>query len=277
MFPADSPWNTRIDSLPVSPRAAQYRANMAPTTHLHADWGNWSTDGYGIPWQTVPATQSLVPISFDYADESDLGPYPIPSSPLIEGHGTGDAHMLLLQMGTCVLYEVYAASRSSSGWHGGSGAKFNLSSNALRPDGWTSADAAGLPILPGLVRYDEVMSGEIAHAIRFTVSRTQNAFIHPATHGASTLTDPSYPPMGLRLRLRASFDTSKLAGPALVIVTAMKRYGIILADNGSNWYITGDSTDQWTSTLMSQVATAFSSVTGGDFEAVDTGPVIQQH
>jgi hypothetical protein len=273
VFPSDNPWNQRVDGLPLNAQSATYIANMAPTTHLHADWGDWSTNHYGIPWQTVPGSQPMVPMTFTYASESDPGPYPFPPNALVEGgaNSGGDMHVLVIDTGTCQLYETWSSKYVGPGWSCGSGAKFDLGSDALRPDGWTSADAAGLPVLPGLVRVSEVQAGAIHHALRFTVASSQQGYIHPATHAAGQA-NTSLPPMGLRVRLKASFDLSSFSGPALVILTAMKQYGLILADNGSNWYVTGDSSDDWTP-LMDGVSTAFGQVHGSDFEAVDTGPI----
>ena len=191
MFPADNPWNTRVDdttAYPVHPQSATYMANMSPGTHLHPDWGDWSTDQYGIPWQVVPATQAMVPMTFDSADESDPGPYPFPANAMVEGgaNSGGDMHILVVQQGACQLYETWDTTYAGPGWNAGSGAKFDLTSNTLRPDGWTSADAAGLPILPGLVKVSEVNAGAINHAIRFTVANTQQGYIHPATHAAGS-------------------------------------------------------------------------------------------
>ncbi len=278
IFPADNPWNTRIDdpqAYPVHPSSDTYIANMSPSTHLHADWGDWSTDHYGIPWQVVPGSQAMVPMTFDYADESDPGPYPFPPNALVEGGAGsgGDMHVLVIDTGNCALYETWNSTYVGPGWHCGSGAKFDLTSNALRPDGWTSADAAGLPVLAGLVRLSEVQAGAIQHALRFTVSSTQQGFIHPATHAAGK-SNTSLPPMGLRLRLKGAFDASAFTGAAKVILTAMKQYGLILADNGSNWYVTGDSDDGW-SPLMDGITQALSQVHGSDFEAVYTGPILQ--
>jgi hypothetical protein len=278
IYPADNPWNTRVDdpqAYPVHPNSATYLANMSPGSHLHADWGDWSGSKYGIPWETVPGTQPMVPVTFEYADESDPGPYPLPADARVEGGAGsgGDMHVVVLDTGTCTLYETYASTFAGPGWSCGSGAKFDLTSNELRPDGFTSADAAGLPILPGLVRVAEVQAGAIHHAIRFTVSRTQQGFIHPATHAAGT-NNASLPPLGLRLRLKASFDASKYTGAAAVILTAMKQYGVILADNGSNWFVSGDSDDAWLP-LMDDVNAAFGAVHGSDFEAVQTGDIIK--
>lgn len=276
VFPADNPWNMRVDdttAYPVHPNSATYIANMSPTSHLHPDWGDWSVDHYGIPWQTVPGSQPFVAMTFTDASESDPGPYPFPPNALVEGGSGsgGDMHVLVLDSGNCMLYETYQSTYVGPGWSCTSGAVFNLSSNALRPDGWTSADAAGLPILPGLVKLSEVQAGSIQHALRFTVSNTQEGYIHPATHAAGTA-NASLPPMGLRVRLQASFDLSGFSGPALVILTAMQQYGLILADNGGNWFVTGDSNDGWTP-LMDAISSAFSQVDGSNFEAVYTGPI----
>jgi hypothetical protein len=215
-----------------------------------------------------------VPISFYYPDESDPGPYPIPPDPLIEGgpDGDGDRHILVLDPDNCILYEVFDAwPDGGGGWEAGSGAIFDLNSNALRPAGWTSADAAGLPIFPGLVLYDEVDSGEITHAIRFTADATQKAYLWPARHYASSITDPDYPPMGLRLRLKAGFDISGFSPEVQVILQAMKTYGIILADNGSSWYISGAPDERWDNdTLVGELA----QVPGSAFEAVDVSSLM---
>ncbi len=264
MFPADNIWNARIDSLPLDPKSANYVSFIGASTSLHADFGaNWNGGPFGIPFDLVPGAQPMVPISFDYNDESDPGPYPIPANPSIE-EGS-DAHMLLLDTGDCVLYETWNT-RYDGGWRAGSGAKFDLSSNALRPADWTSADAAGLPILPGLVRYDEVAAGAIHHAVRFTVSGTNNTYIWPARHRTNYNYNVNAPPMGQRFRLKASFDTSTFSPAVQVILTAFKHYGIIVADNGSNWYISGVPDARWDdSTLVDE----FRRVHGSDFEAVD--------
>ena len=253
IFPADNAWNQRVDDttkFPVHPMAATLLGEHGSlTTHLHPDWGDWSTDHYGIPWQVVPATQATAPVTFTSSpSQSDPGPYPFPPTAKIEGGAGsgGDMHVLVIQQGACELYETWQSTLDSNGsWSCGSGAKFNLKSGALRTDGWTSADAAGLPILPGLVKVSEVTAGAVNHALRFTISKSQQGYIHPAVHAAGSA-DTSLPPMGLRLRLKASFDTSKMSGATLVVVTAMKQYGLILADNGSDWYISGDSDDAWT-------------------------------
>jgi hypothetical protein len=276
VFPADNPWNTRVDDTtkyPVHAMWPTYMTTMNLSTQLHPDWGDWSTDHYGIPWQTVPATQPTVPMTFEYSDESDPGPYPFPPTARVEGGAGsgGDMHVLVVLMGDCSLYETYSSRFVGPGWSCGSGAKFDLASNALRTDGWTSADAAGLPILPGLVKVSEVTAGAVNHAIRFTMDRTQQAYIHPAVHAAGK-NDTTLPPMGLRLRLKASFDLGAFGGASKIVLTAMKEYGIILADNGSDWYMSGDSDDAW-SPLMDALVTDLAKVQGSDFEAVETGPI----
>ena len=204
-------------------------------------------------------------MTFDYADESDKGPYPIPRKVHVESGS--DRHALLLDRDACRLYELYALTRTRSGWHAGSGAVWNMRSNRLRPAGWTSADAAGLPIFPGLARYDEVARGVIDHALRFTVERTRRAYISPARHYASSLTDPELPPMGLRVRLKASFDVSGFPRQARVVLTALKRYGMLVADNGSSWYISGAPDSRWNNDDLHSLGR----VKGSDFEVVQTG------
>ncbi|MGH2832523.1 MAG: hypothetical protein ACRDK2_07075, partial [Solirubrobacteraceae bacterium] len=226
---------------------------------------------YGIPYTIVGPHQPSVPIHFtEYGEESNPGPYPIPPNAPVEGAGEeGDRHVLVLQEGSCRLYELYGAQRSGAGWDAGSGAVFNLRSNALRPDGWTSADAAGLPIFPLLVRYEDVHRGVIDHALRVTVPRTQRGFIHPATHFASSSSDPSLPPMGLRLRLKASYGLAGFHGQALIILRALKRYGLIVADNGSPWYITGAPDAHWNDQDLEEIKR----VPGSAFEAVQSEPI----
>lgn len=271
MFPGDNLWNTDISAYPVHPNSAAFIADINATgnKYLHADFGSYS--GYGIPYIVVPQSQTLVPIVFtEYGSESDPGPYPIPSNAPIEAGS--DAHVLVLQQGACMLYELYHAQYVGPGWNAGSGAKWDLNSNLLRPEGWTSADAAGLPILPGLARYDEAASGAIKHALRFTVWRTQRGYIHPATHFAGST--PSAPPMGLRLRLKASYDISGYTGQARVILEALKRYGMIVADNGSSWFISGapytGPGQGWDDADLNQLK----QVPGAAFEAVYTGDII---
>ena len=271
VFPASNPLNQDISHAPVDPNSAKYIASVGAGIHLHADFG--TPPSYGIPYAVVGSRQRKVPVHFEYREESDPGPYPIPPSAPVEGAGEeGDRHVLVLQEGTCKLYELYAARRQGRGWLAGSGAVFNLRSNALRPEGWTSADAAGLPIFPLLARYSEVKAGEIDHALRVTVAQTQRSYIHPATHFASSSSDPNLPPMGLRLRLKASFDLAPYHGQALIILRALERYGLVVADNGSSWYITGAPNPHWNNEDLDQLK----SVPGSAFEAVDTGPVLHR-
>ncbi len=272
IFPASNALNEDISHAPVDPNSARYIAAIGASGHLHADFG--TNPAYGIPYTVVGPHQPRVPISFsEYGEESNPGPYPVPPNAPVEGAGEeGDRHVLVLQTGTCKLYELYAARRSGAGWEAGSGATFNLRSNALRPEGWTSADAAGLPIFPLLVRYPEVHAGRIDHALRVTVERTQRGYIHPATHFASESSDPSLPPMGLRLRLKAGFSLTGYHGQALVVLRALKRYGLIVADNGSSWYITGAPDPRWNDEDLNQLKT----VPGSAFQAVYTGPILHR-
>ena len=267
IFPSDNPWNQDISAAPIHPRSAAYIDSIGPDITLHADFG--SNPEYGIPFRVAPIGQARVPVEFvEYGDESDPGPYPIPPDAPVE-FGS-DRHLLVLASGECKLYELYHAQRVAGGWQAGSGAIFDLSRNALRPDGWTSADAAGLPILPGLVRYDEVQSGAIRHALRFTVETTFRGYIHPATHFASDDENPNLPPMGLRLRLRADYDISRFTGDARVILEALRIYGLIVADNGSNWFISGATDPRWNDEDLNQLKT----VPGSAFEAVYTGETL---
>lgn len=265
VFPSDNPWNRDVSRDPVDPRSDAYIASIGASRFLHPDFG--SDPGYGIPWTTVPGSQARVPMSFDYADESDPGPYPFPPDAPIEAGG--DRHVLVLDRDACRLYETFDSHYLRPGWRCGSGAVFDLRSNRLRPAGWTSADAAGLPILPGLVRREEVKLGAIHHALRFTTRRTQRAYVAPATHFASSNTDPGLPPMGLRVRLKASFDVQRFRGDARVILAALQRYGMFLADNGSDWFITGETNTAWDDEDLEQLKT----VPGSAFEAVQTGPL----
>jgi len=274
IFPADNPWNTDISRYPLHPNSADFIASIGAGGRLHADFGTfWEGRPIGIPYVVVPGTQPKVPVTFDYAEESDPGPYPIPPDAPIEGGpgSTGDRHVLVLDKDHKLLYETWNSwPQAGGGWHCGSGAKFDLTSNALRPEGWTSADAAGLPILPGLVKYEEVAAGEIRHAIRFTCRRTQRGYIHPATHFASVFRDPHLPPMGLRLRLKASYDVSPYPACVQVILRALKRYGMILADNGSDWFLSGTHDPRWNDEELGTIR----GVPGSAFEAVDTGPIV---
>jgi uncharacterized protein (TIGR03437 family) len=270
MFPANNVWNTPIDTLAVSSYSAAYINSIGPNTGFHPDFGsgNWDGAPIGIPYALVTGSQPKVRVSFDYADESDPGPYPIPANAPIEGgsSSTGDRHVLLVDTTNCILYELYAAYPQPDGtWQAGSGAIFDLKANQLRPQGWTSADAAGLPILPGLVRYDEVAAGQINHAIRFTVQVTQKAYLWPARHYASNNTSTSVPPMGARFRLKSAFNMSAFPQEVQVILNAMKKYGIIVADNGSNWFVSGVPDDRWNNDNLATLR----NVHGSDFEAVD--------
>ncbi|MFA6161712.1 MAG: hypothetical protein WC766_06140 [Patescibacteria group bacterium] len=271
IFPTDNSWNQDVSKLPVNSMSAAYIASIGAARTLHPDFGG--NGEYGIPFEVVSAGQAKVPINFTaYGDESDPGPYPIPANASVEGgvSSDGDRHVLVVDKDACKLYELYRAFKTTSGWDADSGAVFNLTSNALRPEGWTSTDAAGLPIYPGLVKYDEVASGSINHAIRFTASRTQNGYIHPATHQAG-INNADLPPMGLRVRLKASFDISKFTGQSRVILEAMKKYGMIVADNGSNWYFQGDTDPRWNDDNLNQLK----SVPGSAFEALETGAIIK--
>jgi hypothetical protein len=271
IFPASDPLNQEIADAPVNPRSAQYIASIGLSAHVHPDFGR--DPEYGIPFTVVPQSQRKVPIDFtEYPEESNRGPYPVPPNAPVEGgrSSIGDRHVLVMQRGSCKLYELYNAYPTRNGWKAGSGAVFNLRSDRLRPEGWTSADAAGLPIFPLLVRYPEVRSGQIDHALRVTVPRTQRGYVHPATHFASSSSQASLPPMGLRLRLKASYPLQGFSGQALVILRALKRYGLIVADNGSPWYITGSPSEHWNGGSVLELER----LSGADFEAVQSGPII---
>jgi hypothetical protein len=263
IFPADNVWHADVSKLPVHARSAAYVANIGASRPVHPDWGT----GFGIPITTLRAGQPRVPVSFDEAGESDRGPYPIPRDALIEGgpNSGGDRHVIVYDPASCHVYELYDAHPGSSGWHAYSGAVFDLRSNRMRPLGWTSADAAGLSIMGGLVRYDEVAAGHVDHAIRMTVPVSQRAFVWPGSHRASTKTDPNLPPMGLRLRLKASVDTSRLPPQARVVAEALKRYGAIVADNGSPFFFTGVQDSRWSNSQLD----ALKRLHGSDFEVVD--------
>jgi hypothetical protein len=270
IFPASNPLNQEIAHAPVNQNSAKYIESIGASIHLHADFG--TPPSYGIPYVIVGPHQPKVPVHFEYREESDPGPYPIPPNAPVEGAGVeGDRHVLVLQEGSCKLYELYAARRTGPGWDAVSGAVFNLRANKPRPEGWTSADAAGLPIFPLLARYPEVRAGQIDHALRVTVPATQRGYIHPATHEASRSSDPALPPMGLRLRLKASFNLAGYHGQALVVLQALKRYGLIVADNGSPWYITGAPNRRWNNEDLDQLKM----VPGSAFEAVSTGPILR--
>jgi hypothetical protein len=267
VFPADNVWNARVDMLPVDSHSDAYIATIGAATGLHPDFGaDWNGGPFGIPYTSVPGSQPLVTVTFDYVTESDPGPYPIPPDAPVEGGS--DRHVLVVDRDDCKLYEMWNARRQPGGsWRAGSGAVFDLNSNDLRPDTWTSADAAGLPILPGLVRYDEVAAGAIHHALRFTAENTQQAYVWPARHYASTSTNPARPPMGQRFRLKASYTIPAHFSPEVkVILTALKTYGMFLADNGSNWYISGAPDSRWND---DRLVNELRQVKGSDFEAVD--------
>jgi len=274
VFPAENVWNTPVDQLPVHPSSATYVETIGATIGVHPDFGTvYAGAPNGIPYVTVPGTQPGVPVSFDWPEESDAGPYPIPNDPPIEGgtNGDGDRHILVIDRDNCVLYELFDAWPPGTSWTAGSGAIFDLSSNALRPDTWTSADAAGLPIFPGLVRYEEVVGeGEIRHALRFTVPQTRDVHVWPARHDASDLTGSQYPPMGLRFRLKASFDVSGFPPEVQVILLALKKYGMILADNGSAWYLSGVPNPSWDDDALHDLGL----VKGSDFEVVDVSSLM---
>jgi hypothetical protein len=280
IFPADNAWNHDVSGDPVADNSAALLATMSPSNALHLDLGT-TEEYYGIPYTVVPADQPLVPITYgtdgaDYSDESDPGPMPIPLDAPIEGGSSaapnpasGDRHLLVLRQGDCTLYELYNTERTGSGFRVSSSAKWDLTINATRPPGWTSADAAGLPILPGLLKYEEVSADRLNHALRYTIPRVRRAYTAPASH-CGQYPDTSLPPYGTRVRLKASFSLEPYTGNALVILTAMKRYGLILADQGSAWYVTGTSDPRWENAL-DQLRNH--PVRGSDFEVLQSGPV----
>jgi hypothetical protein len=268
-------WHADVSHLPTLPNSGSYVGSIGTAAPVKADFGAGVWDGgpIGIPITYVPGGQPRVPVSFDYADDSDRGPYPIPRGALVEGGSAadGDRHVLVVDTGACKLYELWDAHPNPDGsWHAGSGAVFDLRGNGLRPAGFTSADAAGLPVVPGLVCYEEVAAGRIDHAIRVTVPHSQRRYLWPARHFASSSTDAALPPMGLRLRLKAGVDLAKLPAQARVIAQAMKTYGAIVADNGSAWYLSGAPDDRWNNDALRALA----SLRGADFEAVDTAGIM---
>jgi hypothetical protein len=266
VFPKTNPWNRRVDRLPVGGNSGAVIASIGLNTGLHADFGSglWEGSPIGIPFDVVTRKTPRSRVSFEYSDESDHVGYPIPKRVHIEGGS--DHHALLLDKTTCRLYELGGLEKQNGRWHAWAGATWRLRSNRLRPAGWTSADAAGLPIFPGLARYDEVRRGVIDHALRFTVQRTRRAYIYPARHYASSLTDPNLPPMGLRVRLKASFDVRPFPRQARIVLNALKRYGMIVADNGANWYISGAPNPKWSNDQLHTLG----QVKGSSFEVVDT-------
>jgi hypothetical protein len=271
-FTSSSLWNTDISSAPVDANSSTIINNWVGSVNVHPDWGNDPT--YGIPYVVVDGSQSLVNLNLGaYPDESDPGPMPVPANAPVEGgsSSTGDRHVLVLNNANCFLYELYNASPNSEGsWNADSTAVWDLlgTGNAQRPYTWTSADAAGLPIFPGLVRYDEVAAGKIQHAFRFTLPKTSAAFTPPASHSAATTSDATAPPMGMRLRLKSSYNISGFSTQMQVILTAMQKYGLILADNGSSLYVTGVSDSRWGSDLDS-----LKTVPASAFEVVQINPV----
>ena len=274
MFPADSFWHADVSALPVHPQSSAWVSTIGASKGVHADFGSGLWDGgpIGIPWTSVGAGRPKVPVSFDYADESDPGPYPIPPDVPIEGGpaADGDRHALVVDTAACRLYELYDAHPAGGGWFAGSGATWDLRSNALRPATWTSADAAGLAILPGLVRYEEILAGRIDHPIRFTAPVTQRSFIWPARHQAGSTNSASAPPMGAWFRLKSSVDPARFSGAARIVVEAMGRHGVILADNGSSWYISGSPDERWDNDNLHDLDV----LRGSDFEAVDTSSLM---
>jgi hypothetical protein len=270
VFPADNPWNQRVDGLPVAADSARLIASIGLHDPVHPDFGTvWDGAPNGIPFLVVSNRTRRVPVHFQYAAESDHDRYPLPRGVPIEGgrRSSGDRHVIVINRDTCTDYELFAAYPHHRGayWTAGSGAIFNLRSDRLRPAGWTSADAAGLPILPGLARYDEVARGSIDHALRFTAPCTASRYIYPARHEASTC-GGFYPPMGLRVRLKASVNISRLPYQARVVARALQLYGMILADNGSPWYISGAPNRRWNDDALHQLQ----QLNGSDFEVVDT-------
>lgn len=272
VLPASNPWNQKVDTAPVDPNSDALIASIGGS--LHADFGaNWNGGPFGIPYVVVKGSQKKVKVTFDYADESDKGKYPIPKNAPVEGgsKATGDRHVIVLDRDHWKLYELFDAHRKkgSTSWTAGSGAIFNLKSNKPRPAGWTSADAAGLPIFPGLVRYDEVKAGRITHALRFTVAMTRRAYVSPARHFASSNPDTNLPPMGMRVRLKADFDISGFPKQARVVLQAMKTYGMLVADNGSNWFVSGAPDKRWKDAELNTLK----QVPGSAFEVVAMGEV----
>jgi hypothetical protein len=275
VFSAESAWNQDVSDLPLHPESDAFIESIGTDGTLHPDFGTvWDGAPIGIPYVVVDG-QAKVAIDFgDYSEESDPGPYPIPADAPIEGgnDSDGDRHVLVVDESDCTLYELYRGFPNDDGsWTADSGAVWPLAGNPSRPAGWTSADAAGLPILPGLARYDEVVErGEVLHALRFTVSQSQKAYVAPASHYASSSTDPSLPPMGLRLRMKADFDCSAMSAEVRVLCTGLKRFGMIVADNGSDWYVSGAPDSRWNDENLND----FKTIPGSAFEVVDTGSFV---
>ncbi|HJT76034.1 MAG TPA: hypothetical protein VJ739_02435 [Gemmataceae bacterium] len=274
VFPPDNPWNVDVSEMPTDPNSGALIASIGLDKPLHPDFGTvYQGAPSGIPYVVVPGSQPRTVVRFEYPDESDEGYYPIPPDAPIEGgpKSDGDRHVLVIDRDNWKLYELFAARKDAAGWKAGSGAIFDLNSNALRPAGWTSADAAGLPIFPGLVRYDEVHEQKvIAHALRFTVKRTRRAYVWPARHFASRQTDPHLPPMGMRVRLKASYDTARFSPAVRVILTGLKKYGMFVADNGGDWFVSGAPDPRWNDEELATLKR----VRGRDFEVVRMGQLV---
>lgn len=273
-FPASNWWHADVSQLPVHPYSAKWVSHMSPTRKLHPDFGPSYGDGpdYGIPITVVDGSHAKVTVRFDYASESDQVPYPLGPDTRIEGgrNSPGDKHAIVVDKSACRLYETWNTRLINGTWRAGSGATWSLTSNALRPRGWTSADAAGLPILPGLLRYNEVVAGRVDHAIRFTTDITSKHYLWPARHQAGATTSLAYPPMGARFRLKWNYDASRLGAQARVVVMAMKRYGLVLADNGSPWFFQGEQDARWSEALIADLK----KIPAAAFTAVDTRPLI---
>jgi hypothetical protein len=270
VLPADNVWNRNIASLPVHANSANYMAAIGLTANLHPDFasGTWEGGPIGIPYIVVPGNQPRVPMTFRYDRESDPGPYPVPTNAPIQGgpNSTGDRHVIVVDQGACAAYELFKAYPNADGsWRADAGAKWTLTSNALRPNGWTSADAAGLPLLPGLVGYDDVAAGVIRHAIRFTSDTIAPSYIWPARHSDGSSNDPNAPPMGLRLRLKANVDISGYGTQARVVLQELKDYGMILADTGTSLDIGGIPDSRWNDNVLH----ALEQIHGTEFEVVD--------
>jgi hypothetical protein len=273
-FPDSNPWNQDISNEQVDPNSDVYINSLGRYQTVHPDFGTWWNGApLGQPFVTVSGSQRKVPVTFDYASDSDPGPYPIPANAPIQGgpNGAGDRHVIVVDNDNGLLYEMYGAYPNGDGsWRALSGAVFDLKSNKMRPDGHTSADAAGLPIYPGLMKYEEVVvKKEVTHAVRFTANRTRNAYVYPATHGSSNSNDPSLPPMGMRVRLKKNFDISGYPQSVQVILRGLKKYGMILADNGESWMISGAPNDNWNDYELHTIK----QVPGDAFEVVKMGPV----
>ena len=275
VFPSDNPWNQDVSSLPVHDNSDNFVNSVGAEANMHPDFGTfWDNAPIGIPYVVVDSTEDSVDINYvAYGDESDVGPFPIPLDALVEGgaDGDGDRHVIAVDTEACKLYEIYRGFPQSSQWDADSGVEYDLSTNEHHPEGCTSADAAGLPIFPGLVRYDEVVEdGVINHALRFTVAQSQQAYVFPARHYASSNTDPDLPPMGLRFRMKADYDCGSYSTEAQVVCAALKKYGMIMADNGSNWYLSGAHDPRWDDDALGDLK----QIPGNAFEVVDTGDPI---